>query len=257
MKTGRIFSVLTVAVLSCTVVQARDITGKELENALKKNPAILIEAIRANKQAVFDIIKQESIEDQARQQAQTQEAERRAFEESFKNPFKPAIDDKTRIRGALNAKYTLVEYADFQCPYCLNGYRNVEALRKQHGADIRFVFKHLPLPFHPLAMPSALWMEAIAMQSPDKAWQFHDMLFENQDKLGVEFFKQTAKELGLDVAQAEKDADSQVAKNRVAADMAEAGKFGFNGTPGFLLNGIPVKGAYPVEYFEDIIKKLD
>jgi protein-disulfide isomerase len=55
----------------------------------------------------------------------------------------------------------------------------------------------------------------------------------------------------------EKDAESKAVKDRIAADMEEAGKFGFNGTPGFLLNGIPVNGAYPVEYFEEIIKKLD
>src|SRR5438067_1171444 len=86
---------------------------------------------------------------------------------------------------------------------------------------------------------------AAAIQSPEKAWRFHDLLFENQDKLGTAFFKKTAKDLGLDAERCEKDADSQPVKDRIAADMAEAGKFGFNGTPGFLLNGIPVNGAYP------------
>jgi protein-disulfide isomerase len=106
-------------------------------------------------------------------------------------------------------------------------------------------------------MPAAQWLEAVSIQSPEKAWKFHDILFENQDKLGVDFFKKTAKDLGVDVERCEQDAESQAVKDRIAADVEEAKKYGFNGTPGFLLNGIPVKGAYPVEYFEDIIKKLD
>lgn len=114
---------------------------------------------------------------------------------------------------------------------------------------MRFIFKHLPLPFHPQAMPAAQWLEAIAIQSPEKAWRFHDILFENQDKIGVDFFKKTAKDLGVDVEEREKEAQSSAVKDRIAADMEEAKKYGFN--------GIPVKGAYPVEYFEDIIKRLD
>ena len=106
-------------------------------------------------------------------------------------------------------------------------------------------------------MPAAQWMEAAALQSPEKAWQFHDALFTNQDKLGVDFFKETAKSLGLDVAKCEADAEGKVVKARIAADMEEAQKFGFSGTPGFLLNGIPVKGAYPITYFEEIIKRLE
>jgi protein-disulfide isomerase len=132
----------------------------------------------------------------------------------------------------------------------------VKELRKRHGKDLRFIYKHLPLPFHPQEMPAAHWLEAIAIQSPENAWKFHDILFKNQDKLGVDFFKKTAKDLGVDVDKCEKEAESQAVKDRIAADMEEAKKFGFNGTPGFLLNGIPVKGAHPIEYFEEIIKKF-
>ncbi len=236
--------------------QAKDITKQELKAALKKNPEILIEAIKDNKKAIFDIINQAGQEEQARQQKAAEDAEKKAFEDSFANPFKPEIGEKARFRGPKDAKYTLVEYSDFQCPYCQRGYKNVEELLKKH-ADLRFVFKHLPLSFHPQAMPAAQWMEAISLQSPENAWKFHDAMFENQDKLSADFYKKTAKDLGIDAEKAEKDAESQAVKDRIAADMAEAGKFGFQGTPGYLLNGIPVKGAYPVEHFEDIIKKLD
>jgi protein-disulfide isomerase len=248
---------LTIVILTGTAAQTTDITGNELKKALEENPDVLIEAIKANKKAIFDIINQTGAEEQARAQKEAEEAEKKAYEDSFKNPLKPAIDDKTRIRGEKDAKYTLVEYADFQCPFCASAYPTVEELRKRHGNDLRFIFKHLPLPFHPQAMPAARWLEAVAIQSPEKAWKFHDILFENQEKLGVDLFKKIAKDLGLDVEKCEKEAESQAVKDRIAADTEEARKLGFNGTPGFLLNGIPVKGAYPVEYFEGIIKKLE
>lgn len=256
MRISHALAALAIAILTCTAAQANDITGDELEKALQKNPNVLIEAIKANRKAIFDIINQTGLEEQARMQKETEEAERKAFADSFKNPLKPAIDDKTRILGEKDAKYTLVEYSDFQCPYCASAYHTVKELRKRHGNDLRFIYKHLPLPFHLQAMPAAQWLEAVAIQSPEKAWKFHDTLFENQAKLGVDFFKKTAKDLGVDVERCEKDAESQAVKDRIAADMEEARKFGFNGTPGFLLNGIPVKGAYPIEYFEEIIKKL-
>lgn len=248
---------VTIAILTGAAAQAQDITGAELARVLRDNPNVLIEAITANKKAIFDIINQTGLEEQARARMEAEEAQQRAYEDTFKNPLQPAIDASTRIRGARDAKYTLVEYADFQCPYCAAGYKTVEELRTKHGNNLRFVFKHLPLPFHPEAMPAAQWFEAIAIQSPEKAWRFHDVLFGNQDKLGLDFYRKSAKDLGLDVTKCERDAASQAVKDRILADMAEAQKFGFEGTPGFLLNGVPVKGAYPVAHFEDVIKKLN
>jgi protein-disulfide isomerase len=254
---SRAFTALTIAMMTCVPVQANDTSRDELIRALQKNPDVLMEAIKANKKAIYELINQAAQEEQARVQKEAEEAEKKAYEDAFKNPLKPAIDDQTRIRGEQNARYTLVEYADFQCPYCAAGYRNVEELRKKHGSDLRFIFKHVPLPFHAQSMPAAQWFEAVAMQSPEKAWRFHDILFQNQDKLGIDFYRKTAGDLGIDLERCEKDAGSQAVKDRIAADMAEAGRFGFNGTPGFLLNGVPANGAYPVEYFEEIIKRLD
>jgi protein-disulfide isomerase len=257
MRISRVLAPLTIAILTCAAAQANDITRDELEKALQKNPDVLIEAIKANRKAIFDIVNQTGVEEQARVRKEAEEAQKKAYEDTFKNPLKPAIDANTRIRGAINAMYTLVEYADFQCPYCAAGYQTVVELRKKHGDDMRFIFKHLPLPFHPQAMPAAQWLEAVAIQSPEKTWKFHDILFENQDKLGVDFFRKTAKDLGIDVEKCEQDAGSQVVKDRIIADMEEAKKYGFNGTPGFLLNGVPVRGAYPLAHFEDIIKRLN
>jgi protein-disulfide isomerase len=233
-------------------------TKDEVRDILKKNPDILLDVLKENKKALFEIVNQAAQEEQARRQKDEEEREKKEFDQAFKSPMKPEISKKTRIRGNANAKYTLVEYSDFQCPYCTRGYHTVEDLRKKYGESLRFVFKHLPLTnIHPMAMPAARYMEAAAIQSPEKSWKFHDTLFENQAKLSEDYFKQVAKDLGLDVAKLEKDAKSSEVQAKIDADMDEAKKMGFTGTPGFLLNGIPVKGAYPVEYFDTIVARLD
>src|SRR2546423_1575757 len=156
MQIGRPVVTLTVAILTCAAVaEASDITKDELRKALQENPGILIEAIKANKRAIYELINQTAQEEQARVQKEAEEAEKKAYEDAFKNPLRPVINVQTRIRGEKNARYTLVEYADFQCPYCAAGYQNVEELRKKHGSNLRFIFKHVPLPFHAQSMSAA------------------------------------------------------------------------------------------------------
>jgi protein-disulfide isomerase len=258
-RTGRSFTramTLVISIAIAVTASAKDITRAELKKALDQNPDILVEAIKNNAKTIFAMMVQTAAEEQARVQKEAEEAERKAYEDSFKTPLIPVVDAQTRIRGATEAKYTLVEYADFECPYCATAHDTVEELRKRYGNDLRFVFKHLPLPFHSRAMPAAQWLEAVAIESPEAAWRFHDILFANQEKLDLEFFQKTAAGLGLDVKKIENLAASQIVKDRIAADIDEANRFGFNGTPAFLLNGIPVRGAYPVDRFADIIARL-
>jgi protein-disulfide isomerase len=224
--------------------------------ALEKHPEYLLDVLREHRKEFFDIVQDAAQEEQAHRQKEQQEAEEKAFDEAFKNPLKPVVDDKAHQRGNKKAKYTLVEYSDFQCPYCGRGFTVVEALRKKYGDDLLFVFKNLPLPMHPMSMPAAKYFEAASLQSMDKAWALHDKLFQNQAQLSEDFIKSSAKELGLNVEKLEKDSQSEAVKTKIDADMQEANGFDFSGTPGFLLNGIPVRGAYPVEKFDSIIEKL-
>jgi len=244
---------LLVAVPSMAAVSRAD-----LKKALDENPDLIIEALKKSDKAAFFGFIVEAQKDYQKERAKEEEAkEKEEFEKSFTNPLKPAVDSKTRVRGDEKAPLTLVEYSDFQCPYCSRGYKTVEDLRKKHGAKIRFVFKHLPLSnMHPMAMPAAQWMEAVAAQSPEKAWLFHDKMFENQEKLSEDFFRKTIKDLGLNVEKAAKEKDSKAVQDKIEADMNEARAFGFSGTPGFLLNGIPVRGAYPASHFDKIIERL-
>lgn len=252
--------ILAALLVSSTAVSAKD-KEKASDDAFKKeveaHPQVLLDFIKEHRKDVFEIVSQAAQEENERRRKEEEEQEKKDFDESFKNPKKPALPDVSRMRGNKDAKYTLVEYSDFQCPYCGRGYQTVEALRKKYGSDLRFVFKDLPLPMHPQAMPAAKYYEAAALQSPEKAWAFHDKLFQNQQQLSPEFLKKTAKELGLDVKKLEEDAASQKVTDKINADMDEAHSYGFSGTPGFLLNGIPVRGAYPTDYFDMIIQRLN
>jgi len=172
----------------------------------------------------------------------------------------PKIRKDEAIRGNRNAEIVLVEYSDFECPFCTRGYKTVRELMKKYGKHFQFIYKHLPLSFHPNAMPAARYYEAIRLQSNKKAFQFHDEIFANQRKLksGEKFLKAIAKKVGADMSRLASDLKSKSAQinNRIKEDQQEAAKFGMSGTPGFLLNGIPVKGAYPTSHFVKIINKL-
>ncbi|MBI5208432.1 MAG: thioredoxin domain-containing protein [Elusimicrobia bacterium] len=251
------------AIVGClfAVCAARDagaaLSREELKKALDANPDLIIEALQPKRKELFDLVRQAAGEEEARAAKEREAAMEKEIDDAILKPLQPALDDKTRFRGNKKAKYTVVEYSDFQCPYCSRGFHTVEALRKKLGDDVRFVFKHKPLDFHPMAMPAALYMEALSLQSEEKAWQFHDKLFQNQDKLSVAFFDEVAKEVGADAVRLKKDLDNQAVKDKIKADMDEAAKLGFTGTPGFVFNGVPLRGAYPIEFFEKIVAKLE
>lgn len=231
---------------------------EEVTKVLKENPSIIIDLIKENPadfvQAFQDAVKnaQEVLA------KKREEEEKKKLEEAFDNPLKPTIRKDEAIRGTKGAPLVLVEYSDFECPFCTRGFATVQKLMEKYEGKIQFIYKHLPLSFHDKAMISSQYYEAIRIQDPEKAFKFHDKIFENQRKLknGESFLKATAKEVGADMTKLQKDLNSDEVKNRIQEDMTEAASFGMQGTPGFLLNGVPVKGAYPAEHFFDIVDKL-
>lgn len=255
MNLARVTTLLLAA--SLAVPAAAAISREDLKKALDANPDLVLSALsKADKMKFFEMVvsaQQEYQRNKAREEAKREETER---DNAFKNPLKADVGASARSRGNANAPITIVEYSDFQCPYCVQGFNNLEVLRKKHGDDLRVVFKNFPLNFHPMAMPAAQWFEALYLQSPDKAWTFHDALFENQSKLSEDYFKALAKDLGLDVAKAAKDAQSEAVKKKIEADIKEAKGFGIEGTPAYLINGVPLRGAYPVAEFEKIIARI-
>jgi len=254
--TNNAFKILA-AILIFSLFAGCQPSKESIGKLLKENPKILTDAIEANPAEFVESFQKAIKNAQSALAKKRDEDEKKKLEDSFSNPLKPVITDD-QIRGEKNAVLTLVEYSDFECPFCTKGYNTVTELMQKYGKKIRFVYKHLPLSFHRQAMISAQYFEAIKIQNTEKAYKFHDEIFENQSKLksGEPFLKSIAKKVGANMAKLSKDLHSEKVMNIIKADQAEAAKFGMQGTPGFLLNGIPVKGAYPASHFDGIIEEL-
>lgn len=232
----------------------------QLEETLKENPEIITDWIKENP-SLFITTMQEALTDaQQDMKKQREEQEREQFLATMENPLEPNIREDETFRGPSDAPITLVEYSDFECPYCTRGFETVQELQKKYGDNLRFVYKHLPLSFHPNARIASQYYEAIRLQDEQKAFEFHDEIFKQQKKLssnGEAFLKGLAKKVGANMDKLSEDVNSKDVNERIDQDIEEAKKFGIQGTPGFVINGVPVKGAYPASHFVDIVSELE
>jgi protein-disulfide isomerase len=249
---------LALPFLFASCMSEKDMADK-MAKVLKENPKVLTDAIEANPADVVLAFQKAVKEAQDVLAKRREEDEKKQLEETFDKPLQPKIRDDEAIRGEKGAPITLVEYSDFECPFCSRGFETVMDLMKEFNGKIRFVYKHLPLSFHQQAMIASQYYEALRMQSHDLAFKFHDEIYKNQKKLrnGEAFLKETAKKVGANMDKLAKDHKSQEVIDRIQADLEEAASFGMQGTPGFLINGIPVRGAYPAAHFKDIVKELE
>lgn len=162
------------------------------------------------------------------------------------NPSQPqtfTITKDNHVRGNYNASLTLVEFSDFECPYCGSFHPTVTQALKEYGNKIRLVYKHFPLSFHPQAQKAAESSECASEQG--KFWEMHDKMFENQQLLSVEQFKKWARELKLNGSKFDSCLDSGKYASKVQADFNEGAAKGVNGTPATFINGQLVSGAVP------------
>jgi protein-disulfide isomerase len=228
--------------------------ASSLKKTIEDNPDILFGAIEKHPDKFFEVV--EKAGQAAREKAQSGQFEKELdrIKEELKKPVEVKVDDN-RIIGNKAAAVTVIEYSDYNCGHCSTAHKTVMALKEKYGDKVRFVFKHLPI-LAPTSRVAAEYTEAIRFQDPAKAYEFHHEIFENQGDLrqgGEEFLKKTMKKIGVDVAKAAKDKSSSKVKEVLEGDVAEARKNDFNGTPGFLVNGAAVRGAYPQAFFEQVI----
>lgn len=158
------------------------------------------------------------------------------------------------LQEGSNAPVTIVEYSDFECPFCGRAAPTVNGVLQKYGNKIKLVYKHFPLSFHPNAKPAALASECAAEQG--KFGEYHDKLFENQTALSAANLKQYAVDLGLNVEQFNQCLDTAEYSSKVDAQFAEGSQFGVSGTPTFFINGQKLVGAQPTESFEAVIDPL-
>ncbi len=172
---------------------------------------------------------------------------------STTTPVDVKVDEKNDwIIGNKNAKVTLVEFSDFQCPFCSQFKPAVDQALKDYKDKVRVVYKHYPLSsIHPMAAKAAEAAECAGDQK--KFWEMHDKLFANQSTLSVDNFKVWAKELGLKESTFNTCLDGGKKASKVAADQKYGDTIGVTGTPSSFVNGYPVQGAQSYEFVKSLI----
>ena len=151
--------------------------------------------------------------------------------------LKHPVTDRDHRLGPDGAPASLVEYGDYQCPYCAAADPMAKVLIARLGSQLQYVFRHFPLStIHPMAELAAEAAEAAAAQG--RFWEMHEALFANQEQLGPELFAAAAQTLGLDVQRFGRELGERVYRDRVQQDFMSGVRSGVNGTPTFFINGV-------------------
>jgi protein-disulfide isomerase len=155
------------------------------------------------------------------------------------------------VRGNPQAKLAIVEFSDFQCPFCNRVVPTLKQIESEYGDGVRVVFKHLPLPMHAKAPAAHAAAEAAHRQG--RFWEMHDLIFADQRNMSPERYLEYAARIGLDLERFERDVESADVKRKIDADTAEAARLGVTSTPAFFVNGRYLRGAQPFQAFKALV----
>lgn len=168
--------------------------------------------------------------------------------------FEPVVNEFNPARGGgEDAPVTIIEYTDFQCPFCSRVQPTLNEILETYGDSVRHVFKQLPLPMHPQARLGA--EAALCAGDQGKFWEMHDWLFTNKNSINREAMTEQATVLEMDTEVFGTCLDEKKHDAQISEDMKEANGFGITGTPGFLINGRALRGAVPMDQFVQIINE--
>ncbi|MBN2361295.1 MAG: thioredoxin domain-containing protein [Deltaproteobacteria bacterium] len=167
--------------------------------------------------------------------------------------FNLPVGENTHCKGPADAKVTIIEFSDFQCPFSARVSPTLEEIRRNFGNDVRTCFRHNPLPFHQDATLAA--EAALAAGDQGKFWELHDKLFANQSALKRPDLERYAEELRLDSTRFNGALDQNAHASQIARDKADAAKFGARGTPAFFINGKLLSGAQPYDQFKAAVEE--
>jgi protein-disulfide isomerase len=164
----------------------------------------------------------------------------------------PQVTAEDHVRGPDGAPVTVIEYGDYECPYCRGAARDVHLLLGLHPQLVRFVFRNFPIPqLHPHAEQAAETAEAAAAQG--KFWEMYELLLQPSSRLDVDSLVGYAERVGLDIARFSSDLASHTYAARIERDVREGGRNGVNATPKFYVNGERIDGKVPLEGLTDAV----
>ncbi|EQC51992.1 thioredoxin domain-containing protein [Bacteriovorax sp. DB6_IX] len=250
---------ITTSILVLTSCTSDKNFKSKLEQTLEENPEIITNTIKKNPEKFMTALRDMAMEARKNAAAKQEQNLENEINEYIQKPLPYSLRKDELVRGTKDGKITIVEYSDFQCPFCARGMQTIKEILKKYEGQVSFVYKHLPIDnIHPQARLASQYYEAIRIVGKEKAFAFHDRILTEQNKIrhGASYFDKVTKELGLDLKKVKKLVSSKEVNDRIKEDEKEAAKNGFSGTPGFLVEGVPVRGAYPIQHFDKIIQKL-
>jgi protein-disulfide isomerase len=207
----------------------------------------ILEVIRKNPDVLLEVLQKYAIEQEQKQQV----AKVNAIKDLRKNT-KALIGDSP-TKGATDRQIVLVAFSDFQCPFCAKADLTIKQFMSKNPGKVTLVFKHFPLTqIHPEALPAA--RAAWAANKQGKFWEYHDLLFANQTKLGEPFYLEAANKLKLDLKKF--NADRQAADQAIVGDFTLGRKVAVEGTPTFIMNGEVLSGGITVADLEQVLAKV-
>jgi protein-disulfide isomerase len=164
----------------------------------------------------------------------------------------PVVTVEDHLRGPADAPITILEYGDFECPYCRGAFRDVRRMVDQHPSLIRFAFRNFPIPqLHPHAEQAAEAAEAAGAQG--RFWEMHDLLLQPYAHLDIDELVTYAEVIGLDIPRFRRDVTDAVYAPKIKRDIEEGLRNGVNATPKFYVNGERVDGKVPLEHLEQLV----
>jgi len=165
----------------------------------------------------------------------------------------PQITASDHVRGPADAPVTVLEYGDYQCPYCRGAARDVHRMLDLYPGSIRFVFRNFPIvQLHPQAEQAAEAAEAAAAQG--KFWQMYELLLQPSSSLDLDWLLSYARDVGLDTGRFRQDVTGRAYAARIEGDVREGVRNGVNATPKFYVDGKRIDGKFPLEGLEDTIR---
>lgn len=242
----------------------RGVSKEQLLSGITPEPVSqeAVDAVYEENRAQLNNVPKAQVEGQIRtylgQQAQQKARDEffGALEEKYKvdislEPLREEVAATGASKGPANAPVTIVEFSEFECPFCSRVNPTLDQVREKYGDKVRIVFRHFPLPFHQNAQKAS--EASLCAADQGKFWELHDAMFANQRALAVPQLKEKAVQLGLDAAKFNACLDSGEKAPIIAADKRDGEKAGVTGTPGMFINGRFVNGAVPLETFATII----
>ena len=203
----------------------------EILQVIRRHPEVLVESLQAYER---------------QRKEQVRQAQKSLSQKLIANP--QSVIGESPVTGSIEGKIVLLEFSDFECPYCGLAHKTLQQFMATHQDRVTLVYKNFPLPIHQKAIPAAKAAWAAGQQG--KFWQYHDALFAQQDQLGEQFYLDVAKNLNLNLEQFNRDRHSQLASAAIEQDAQIAKLSGIRGTPFLVMNGNTFVGAVPLSELE-------